>query len=81
MMTSEDSDIQERIAAAKRAVEAARREVIEHNTQLRLVKEELTRLMEELKVTYGLDSVDEALAKLDAIEAKIQEKLTELEQW
>lgn len=76
-----ERDIQERIAAAKRAVEAARREVIEHNTQLRLVREELTRLMEDLKETYGLDTVDGALAKLAAIETKIQEKLTELEQW
>lgn len=75
------TDIKDRIEGAKRRLEASRREVIEHNTALRIAQDELARVVAEMVETYGVSSLEEAQAKLAAIDAKLIEKLAELEQW
>lgn len=72
-------DITQRIQYVKGRLEVAQRAVIEHNTQLKLAQEELGRVLAEMQERFAVDSLEAARAKLDAIEAKLIEKLDELE--
>ena len=71
-------DIADRIKYAKGRLEVAQQAVIEHNTHLKLATEELEAVTAEMQEKFGVSSLDEARAKLAAIDAKIIEKLDEL---
>ena len=62
-------------------LDKARAIAVEHNTKLSIAKDQLAEQMNELKETFGCDSVAEAEAKLAKVVAKLDEKLSELEEW